>query len=106
MSTTPSRADAGATAVICVSLSTVKLGDAVPPTSTAVAPVKQSPVMMTVLPPATGPASGSTPVISATSQSSTSRGAEATAGLVPLPWATTGAGTGGEAGYLVRPGRT
>jgi hypothetical protein len=52
---------AGTTAVICVSLSTEKLVTGMPPNVTDVAPVKQRPVMVTVLPPASGPLPGSTP---------------------------------------------
>ena len=43
---------AGATAVICVGLSTLKSLAAVPPNSTSVAPVKSVPVIVTLVPPA------------------------------------------------------
>ena len=46
---------AGLTAVIDVALFTVKLVAGVEPKSTAVAPVKFVPVMVTVVPPAAGP---------------------------------------------------
>ena len=46
---------AGAVAVICVALSTVKLLAAVPPKETAVAPVKLVPVITTEVPPAVAP---------------------------------------------------
>ncbi len=46
---------AGDTAVICVAEFTTKLAAAVPPKSTAVAPVNPVPVMTTVVPPACGP---------------------------------------------------
>ena len=49
---------AGVTAVICVALSTVKLVAGVPPTVTAVAPVKFAPVITTLVPPAAGPVLG------------------------------------------------
>ncbi|MNM52519.1 hypothetical protein D3C81_635980 [compost metagenome] len=49
---------AGAVAVICVALLTVKPVAAVAPNVTAVAPVKRVPVMMTEVPPAAGPAVG------------------------------------------------
>src|SRR2546427_13121657 len=51
-------APAGATAVMLTSLVTWKFGDGVPPKLTPVAPLKQVPAMVTVLPPAVGPASG------------------------------------------------
>ena len=56
-STTPA-ACGGATAVICVAPLTVKLVAAVEPNSTALAPVKLVPVMVTLVPPAVGPAAG------------------------------------------------
>ena len=46
---------AGVTAVIVVSLTTVKLAAAVVPNVTAVAPVRWLPVMVTDVPPAEGP---------------------------------------------------
>ena len=49
---------AGAVAVICVALFTVKLVAAVTPKFTAVAPVKLVPVMVTLVPPLVGPAVG------------------------------------------------
>jgi hypothetical protein len=49
---------AGLTAVICVSLSTVKLVAAVAPNETTVAPVKPVPVIATVVLPASGPVVG------------------------------------------------
>ena len=60
-STVPA-ASAGEVAVIWVSLSTVKLWAGVLPKSTAVAPVKPMPVIVTVVPPAAGPEDGLTPV--------------------------------------------
>ena len=57
MSTVPA-ASAGATAVICVAESTVKLVAAVLPKETAVAPVKLVPVMVTVVPPRVEPEPG------------------------------------------------
>ena len=45
----------GATAVICVAESTLKLVAAVVPKVTAVAPVRFSPVIVTAVPPAAGP---------------------------------------------------
>lgn len=56
MSTVP--LPVGAVAVISVSETTVKLVAAVVPNSTAVAPVKPVPVIVTVVPPATGPLFG------------------------------------------------
>ena len=52
----------GAVAVIVVSLTTVKLVAAVVPKSTAVAPVKPVPVIVTKVPPAAGPLVGLRPV--------------------------------------------
>ena len=49
---------AGAVAVICVALLTVKPVAAVAPNVTAVAPPKFEPVMMTVVPPVDGPEVG------------------------------------------------
>jgi len=49
---------AGVVAVIWVALLTVKLEAAVPPKVTAVAPIKPVPVIITVVPPAIGPAAG------------------------------------------------
>ena len=49
---------AGLVAVICVSLSTVKLLAAVPPNETPVAPVKPDPLIVTVVLPAAGPLVG------------------------------------------------
>ena len=46
---------AGEVAVICVAELTVKPVAAVPPKTTAVAPDKLLPVMVTVVPPASGP---------------------------------------------------
>ena len=46
---------AASVAVICVDELTVKVVAAVDPKSTAVAPVKLAPVMVTVVPPATAP---------------------------------------------------
>ena len=53
---------AGAVAVICVALLTVKPLAAVPPKVTAVAPVKPEPLMVTVVPPVLGPVVGEMPV--------------------------------------------
>ena len=53
---------AGAVAVMEVALMTVKLRADVVPNSTAVAPLKFAPVMITVVPPATSPLDGETPV--------------------------------------------
>ena len=53
---------AGLAAVIAVSLTTVKLVAAVVPKSTAVAPVKLVPVIVTEVPPAAGPLVGLRPV--------------------------------------------
>ncbi|PMQ03042.1 hypothetical protein JaAD80_28965 [Janthinobacterium sp. AD80] len=53
---------AGAVAVICVALFTVKPEAAVAPKVTAVVPPNPVPVMMTVVPPPTGPAVGEMPV--------------------------------------------
>ena len=52
----------GWSAVIVVSLTTVKLVAGVVPKSTAVAPVKLVPVIVTEVPPAGGPVVGLTPV--------------------------------------------
>ncbi len=49
---------AGETAVIDVSLLTIKLAAGVPPKETAVVPVKPEPVMVTDVPPAAGPLVG------------------------------------------------
>ena len=49
---------AGETAVIDVDETTLKLAAAVPPKSTAVAPVNPVPVMVTVVPPAVVPVVG------------------------------------------------
>lgn len=51
---------AGATAVICVPELTVKDAAGVPPNNTVMAPVRFVPVMVTVLPPASGPILGLT----------------------------------------------
>ena len=59
-STTP--VPAGLVAVICVAELTVKLVAATVPKSTAVAPVKSVPVIVTVVPPAAGPDAGLMPV--------------------------------------------
>ena len=53
---------AGAVAVICVALLTVKPVAAVPPKVTAVAPVKFVPVRVTVVPPIEEPLAGETEV--------------------------------------------
>ncbi len=53
---------AGAVAVICVALLTVKPVAAVAPKVTAVVPEKLVPVMTTEVPPAVGPAVGETEV--------------------------------------------
>ena len=57
---------AGVVAVISVSLTTVKLVTAVPPTVTAVAPVKPVPVMVIEVPVETGPYVGETLVTDGT----------------------------------------
>src|SRR5208283_830056 len=57
---------AGETAVIWVVEVTVKLDAAVVPNITAVAPVNPVPVIVTVVPPATGPAAGVIPVTTGT----------------------------------------
>jgi hypothetical protein len=49
---------AGETAVICVSLSTLKLDATAAPKRTAVAPVNVVPVIVTLVPPAPGPDDG------------------------------------------------
>src|SRR5262249_20192628 len=59
MSTVPADS-AGATAVICPSLSTEKLGAATPPKSTSVVPVNCAPAIVTLVPPAVGPEFGDT----------------------------------------------
>ena len=53
---------AGAVAVICVALCTVKAVAGVPPKLTAVAPVRLVPVMTTVAPPVVTPLVGLRPV--------------------------------------------
>ena len=53
---------AGASAVICVGLSTLKSVAAVLPNSTSVAPEKSVPVIVTLVPPASGPDVGLMPV--------------------------------------------
>jgi hypothetical protein len=53
---------AGAVAVISVEETTVKLAAGFEPKSTAVAPVRFVPVMVTLVPPAGSPASGDTDV--------------------------------------------
>ena len=53
---------AGAVAVICVALLTVKPVAAEPPKFTAVALVKPEPLMVTVVPPVLGPVVGEMPV--------------------------------------------
>ena len=53
---------AGLSAVMVVSLTTVTSVAAVVPKSTAVAPVKPVPVIVTEVPPAVGPLFGLTPV--------------------------------------------
>ena len=53
---------AGTVQVMLVALATLKLLHAVPPTVTAVAPVRLVPVMLMLVPPAVGPALGDTPV--------------------------------------------
>jgi hypothetical protein len=53
---------AGAVAVICVALFTVKLVAGTAPKSTAVTPLKSVPVMVTELPPARKPLAGETAV--------------------------------------------
>ena len=57
MSTVPAE-PAGAVAVIWVALLTVTLVALVVPNLTAVAPVKLVPVIVTLVPPAVGPATG------------------------------------------------
>ena len=64
MSTVP--LPGGLVAVICVAESTVNVVAAVPPKRTPVAPVKPVPVMVTVVPPVTGPLAGKTPVTTGT----------------------------------------
>jgi hypothetical protein len=59
ISTVPAAA-AGAVAVMEVALLTVKAVAFLVPNSTAVAPVKLVPVMVTLVPPASGPAVGAT----------------------------------------------
>ena len=54
---------AGLTAVIVVLLTTAKLVAAIEPKSTALAPVKLVPVIVTVVPPPTGPLVGLIEVI-------------------------------------------
>ena len=54
---------AGETAVILVADTTLNLIAATDPNSTFVAPVKPLPLIVTVLPPATGPDDGTIPVI-------------------------------------------
>ncbi len=53
---------AGEVAVICADEFTVKLVAALPPKSTAVAPFRFTPLMVTEVPPANGPAAGVTPL--------------------------------------------
>ena len=53
---------AGATAVICVGETTVKEVAGVVPKVTAVAPVRLTPVRVTVFPPEMGPWLGTTPL--------------------------------------------
>src|SRR6185312_15131514 len=59
-STTPAAAPVGAVTVIEVSLLTVKLAAAIAPKLTAVAPRKFVPVIVTTVPPASGPLLGET----------------------------------------------
>ena len=61
MSTVPADS-AGLVAVICVELFTVKVAAAVVPKLTAVTPDKVLPVIVTTVPPATGPPVGLTEV--------------------------------------------
>lgn len=65
-STGPTLAAAGLTAVMDVSLLTVNEAAGVPPKLTAVAPVKLLPVIVTAVPPASGPLNGLTPVTTGT----------------------------------------
>src|SRR2546426_11883518 len=65
MSTVP--VPAGLTALICVSETMVKLAAAVSPKRTAVAPVKNRPVIVTVVPPGDGPFVGAIDVTIAVS---------------------------------------
>ncbi|MNM52518.1 hypothetical protein D3C81_635970 [compost metagenome] len=53
---------AGAVAVICVALFTVKPEAAVAPKVTAVVPLNPVPLMMTEVPPVVGPAVGEMPL--------------------------------------------
>ena len=61
MTFTGPAASAGATAVICMAELTVKLVAATAPNWTAVAPVRLTPVIVTVVPPVVGPELGLTP---------------------------------------------
>jgi hypothetical protein len=79
MSTVP--VPAGDVAVICVAESTVKPVAAVPPNVTASAPVRLVPVMVTEVPPASGPADGAIPVTNGNPIYVNSSAADA--GLVP-----------------------
>jgi hypothetical protein len=62
MSTSPDDTPAGATAVMDVSLLTVKLPTATVPNFTTVAPARLLPVMVTTWPPARLPVAGKTAV--------------------------------------------
>jgi hypothetical protein len=61
--TAPTVVPLGTTAVIVVSFTTVKLAEEAPPKVTLVAPVKLVPVIVTVLPPPSGPEAGLTEVM-------------------------------------------
>src|SRR5690606_3366205 len=71
---------AGVTALMTPSLSTVKLVAATPPNVTAVAAVKQLPLIVTVVPPVVGPVPGTTPVTVVAGRNRNGSGADAPAG--------------------------
>ena len=65
-STGPTLVAAGLVAVIWLSLFTVNADAGMDPKSTSVAPVKPEPVMVTLVPPASGPLVGLTAVTAGT----------------------------------------
>src|SRR5690554_5247168 len=85
---------AGTTAEMTVSLSTSNDVAGTPPNVTAVAPVKQSPTNVTVLPPSTGPTSGSMSSTDVTAKYSKSSGALGPASFVSTTFTTPGAFAG------------
>src|SRR5260370_3807444 len=98
-STVPA-ASAGEVVVMLVSLTTVKVSAVVSPKLTTPAPVKPVPVIVTTVPPASGPAAGVTAVTTGSGKVYVKRSADLVAEVPPAVVTVTSTGPAAPAGAV------